>query len=294
MQPINAVRTYPVQCETMKDGTQRIKVLMSPGVKKMKRAVYMFHSTKSEQRLIGATTTLRERIYKYHTDINSGKKTNSFLDDIRKKPDDFKLSVLEVVSPDVKLGDREKFHIKRLNTFKKGYNSNRGGGGSFGVSRVSKVAANVISNPVFKTPSKRYRFQRAGKGVRVDFGGSPTKHKKRVIYSILEDGKLPALDQENQAASANAAPTKHQIGLTTQPISRRISQHVHIINNPKHLEAHRDIYERIRENPEAFAVAVMHEAQEGEDLAELERTFIKSKPLVFNKNKGGGGIPGNR
>lgn len=284
MQPINPVRTYPVQCETRKDGTQKIKVLMSPRVSKMRRAVYMFHSTCSEAKLVGATTSLRGRIYKYHSEINGRKKTNPFLEGIRKAPADFKLSVLEVVSPKDDLGEREKFHIKRMNSFKRGYNRNRGGGGSFATSRIKKAAEKVVSNPVLTTPAKRYRFKRTAGGVSVDFGNTPTKVKRRLIYSIVEE-------QENQGANAPASSTKHQIGLTTQMICRRIGQHVHIINNPKHPETNRDLYARIRENPESFAVAVMHEAQDGEDLADLEKTFIKSKPFTFNQNKGGGGIP---
>lgn len=291
MQPIDAVRTYPVQCVNQKNGSQRIRVIMSPGAKKMGRAIYMFHSTNHEKRLVGATTSLRGRIYKYHTDINGKKRKNPFLEDIRSAPGDFRLSVLEVLSPGKDLQEREKFHIKRMKSFKRGYNQNRGGGGSFAHSRVTKTAAEVLRKPVFDTPIKRYRFRRTEKGVRVDFGSSPTKVKRRLIYSILEE-KEGSASKENQGENTPAGRTKHQIGLTTQQIRRRIGQHVHIINNPNHPETNRDLYAQIRQNPESFAVAVMHEAEEGEDLADLERTFIKSKPLTFNQNKGGGGLPG--
>lgn len=300
MQQVVSVRTYPVACVKQSDGSTKIQVQLSPGVTKSQRAIYMFYSKTTGKCLVGATTSLRGRVHKYHSEINGKKKLNEFLRDIRERPTDFSFSILEVVGPEFDLQEREQHFIKLTGSFQKGYNQNRGGGGSFARSRIESAVGTILKRPSFQTPQRKYPFKATDQGIRVDFGTTPTKVKKRLIYSILEE-KGPTDVNEEVRPDVNGrqgqdGPRKrtHQIGLTTQPLGKRIGQHLHIINNPAHPETEKPLYSQIRQNPERFYVAMMHQAEEGEDLAELEKIAIQTKPLTFNLNRGGGGIQGFR
>lgn len=284
MKEITPFRTYPLKIYSNARG-KRIGVEATSTIKKVQRAVYMFMSLSTRKCLVGVTKNLQKRVYNYNSDINGRKKNNSFLNAVRKNPKDFNFSILEPLKPSANLQEKEKYYIQMLDSVKKGYNKNRGGGGAFATTQIPSDTPVVYDTPQFITPEKKYPIVRGDDGnLKVEFDGTPTKAKRKLIYSLFEDDPTP---------SSPSKLRRHQIGFTTQVFSRRMSQHMSIVNNENHPEASRHIYKSIRENPERFSVVLMHLARPGEDLADLEKAAISLKKHKFNHNKGGGGASKN-
>lgn len=102
-----------------------------------------------------------------------------------------------------------------------------------------------------------------------------TKKKARVIYRIK-----------------NTLTNECYIGKTERPINQRVNEHNFYFRHFEKEMGQSRLYQEMREHPENFIFGILYEAQEDEDLEDVEVYYIGLKNSYengYNQNEGGGG-----
>jgi hypothetical protein len=131
------------------------------------------------------------------------------------------------------------------------------------------------------SPTKYYPFERDESGrIRAQLTPEGAK-KRRLVYKI-----------KNLENDENGNPCKTYTGKTARKLAERVYGHHYCLNNPQRDAGKKELYEDIRNNPEAFVIGIQIEAQPHESLEELEKACVIANDSFvngYNNDRGGGG-----
>ncbi len=255
--------------------SRKIRLHTTPTSKK-KQGIYKLYNEKTGETYVGKTSqAFQKRLSQHASCANDEKNSAPVYEALRESPEDFRFAIVQETrpqTPDCVLSELEQKHIQAIPEEKR-LNANEGGGGGSSRKSLFPPQSSSSSPPeLFESPVKYTPFKKAGDRILLPL--TPTsKKEKGVVYVIKED-----------------ETDKRYIGMTSQPLSKRMSQHTHLLKHPGKADA--PLYQEMRENPERFSVGILAKHVPPGDLPELERDYIRKKDSVakgFNGNSGGGG-----
>jgi group I intron endonuclease len=274
-------KTYPL---TSKGG--KVKIMLTPNVKKLERVIYMFRNKINGKVLIGKTeSTIAKRTSAYVSSFNNPNTQKGKLalpKDVRKNPNNFEFGCLCNAPDDVDLDALETRYIDMKKELQSCYNVRRGGGGGHArnkrtkatVAKTKKVLAEIQNT--FTSPEKK-PVVKTKKGPTVLLTPK-TKKSANVIYVFK-----------------NNVTEQRYVGKTIRELRKRVSEHMHYARHTDKEESKKELYKDLRKNPANFSVGILYKAPKDSkdiDLDEIEKSFISHYDSVktgYNKNSGGGG-----
>jgi len=253
---------------------------ITPSIREKASVIYAFENIANGKMLIGYTTNLIGRIYKYISDTNNPEFSSDFYTDLRAHPESFTFRILKKIpkSRNALLPTLEVEYIAKYNSFENGYNQNKGGGGSRS-QYTSSGNASPDRTQILKTPTKSYPFIKVDGKIKV-LTSPGLRATEKVIYTIFDTKKT------------KIGETRHYIGLTGQKVSKRVSQHLSKFNSTKRRSKETKLVRKLRANPTRYRFGMLLQLEPNESLRKAEIFAIKQKKATvigLNHNKGGGG-----
>jgi len=117
--------------------------------------IYLIENTINQKKYIGQTRQrLSKRIYQHFQEANKGTSTPLYHALRRYSRDTFKFVILEETEPEY-LNEREQYYIKKFNTFKEGYNCDKGGAGASGFKHSEETKRRISELKKGKTSGRK-------------------------------------------------------------------------------------------------------------------------------------------
>jgi hypothetical protein len=257
--------------------TDRIKKFMS-----RLAAVYRFKDSVTDGRYPGASQVPRKRVSSHTWAFRHPDQARTPLAAaVSKNPTNFTFGVIAFRKKGSDLDPMEIEAIERSKEKGPVFNRRRGGGGgtSHKTQRVSKQVFDT-AYAIFScnySPPTLYKFYTQKGRIRIDIPPA-LKSQTNLIYDIIEQTENGPL---------------HYPGYTTDPVGKRVGEHVSKANNIESGRYTGEIYKSLAKFPQRFSLAIYDTKRLDVPIQTAEKVVIKyfkdHHVLLRNKNGGGGG-----